>query len=255
MIKKIFNYSFCNKKKKYGVENMTENTKDYFQLATSWADDYYARMIVSRNRYQMAFIVAMVLCGLLAVSTMMLSHTHEYIPLLVHHYESGAVSVEPSKNNYVPRNKAEIESDLVRYVINRESYDPASFAEMYQIISLMSDSHVAHLYQAEQDANDNQSFIHKFGNKATLSVKVISVSFLDNEDLNTQDKHEHHKNLAEVHFIVTNKSLNSGKEEKMPYIAILSWQYGGIPSDPELRWLNWNGFMVTSYQRNQQILA
>ena len=231
------------------------NTENYFQLATSWADDYYARVVVSRHRYQIAFFVAMGLCAILALSTMLLSNTHEYIPLLVNHYESGAVSVVPAEQHRAPPNQAEIESDLVRYVINRESYDPASFADMYQLVNLMSDSSVAHVYQQQQNSTDDQSFIHQYANKTIRSVKVLNVSFLDNDALNATDQREHHKNLAEVHFTVTNKALNSGKEEKTPYVAIIAWTYGGIPNDPEMRWLNWNGFMVTSYQVNQQVVS
>lgn len=232
-----------------------EKNANYFQLATSWADDYYARMAASRHRYQVAFLTAMGLCALLTVSVMMLANTHEYIPLLVNHYESGAVSVSPASQRGAPENRAEVESDLVRYVISRESYDPASFNEQYQLVTLLSDANVAHLYQAQQNADDDQALVHRFGNKFVRSVKIEDVNFLDNEELNSHDQHEvNHKNLSEIHFIVSDKNMSSGKESKTPYVAIISWGYGGIPNDPEVRWMNWNGFTVTSYQRNQRIV-
>jgi len=233
-----------------------KNNENYFQLATSWADDYYARVATSRHRYQLAFLVAMGLCGFLTISVMMLSNTHEYIPLLVHHYDSGAVSVSPASQKGAPKNQAEIESDLVRYIITRESYDPASFDQQYQVVTLLSDSDVARAYQTQQNAEDDQAFIHRFGNKIVRSVKIEEVSFLDNEDLNSKEKHQmSHRNLAEVHFIVTDKNVSSGKESKTPYVAILSWEYGGIPNDPEVRWMNWNGFTITSYQKNQRAVS
>jgi len=230
-----------------------KNNENYFQLATSWADDYYARMATSRHRYQAAFLTVLGLCTLLTVSVMMLSHTHEYIPLLVHHYDSGAVSVTPASRKGAPENQAEVESDLVRYIISRESYDPASFSEQYKIVTLLSNSEVSHIYQAQQNADDDQAFIHRFGNKSVRSVKIEDVNFLDNEDGNVNEKHkENHRNLAEIHFIVTDKNMSSGKESKTPFVAIISWGYGGIPNDPEVRWMNWNGFTVMSYQRNQR---
>lgn len=233
-----------------------QNNENYFQLATSWADDYYARMVTSRHRYQIAFLAAMGLCGLLTISVMMLSNTHEYIPLLIHHYDSGAVSVSPASQKGAPKNQAEIESDLVRYIISRESYDPASFDQQYQVVTLLSDSSVARTYQAQQNADDDQAFIHRFGNKFVRSVNVEEVSFLDNEDLNSKENHQmNHRNLAEVHFMVTDKNMSSGKETKTPFVAIVAWEYGGIPNDPEVRWMNWNGFTVTSYQRNQRAVS
>lgn len=236
--------------KKSPQENSNEN---YFQLATSWADDYYVRMVSSRNRYQIAFLAAIGLCALLTLSIIMLSHTHEYIPLLVHHYDSGAVSVSPASQRGAPENQAEVESDLVRYIVSRESYDPASFGEQYQLVTLLSDASVAHVYQSQQNADDDQAFIHRFSNKSVRSVKIEDVNFLDNEAMNMNEKHEkNHKNLAEIHFIVTDKNLSSGKESKTPFVAIVAWEYGGIPNDPEVRWMNWNGFTVVSYQRNQR---
>lgn len=245
---------FSFKKEDIVKKNISEkNNENYFQLATSWADDYYARIAISRHRYQVAFLAAMGLCGILTISVMMLSNTHEYIPLLIHHYDSGAVSVTPASKRGEPENQAEIESDLVRYIISRESYDPAFFDQQYKIVSLLSDASVAHNYQLQQNADDDQSLVHRFGNKTVRSVKIEEVNFLDNENLNSKEKHEvNHRNLAEVHFVVIDKNMSSGKETKTPFVAIMAWGYGGIPNDPEIRWMNWNGFTVTSYQRNQR---
>lgn len=239
-----------NKVNKQTKENPVEN---YFQLASSWSDDYYATMMSSRDRYRIAFFAAMGLSALLALSVMVLSNTHEYIPLLVHHYESGAVSVSQVGSHDAPENQAEVESELVRYVISRESYDPTFFAEQYELVSMMSDSSVSREYHEQQNADNPSSFIHEMGAKVVRSVKVEEVSFLDKEDWNETDKHDkNHKNLAEVRFIVTDKKVNSGQETKTPYVVMLSWTHRGIPTDPDARWQNWNGFTVTHYQRNQR---
>jgi type IV secretion system protein VirB8 len=228
---------------------------EYFQLASSWADDYYTIVSASRHRYKMAFFGVMGLCALLSMSVLALSKTHEYIPLLVHHYASGAVSVEQATKQYQPDNKAEVESELVRYIVNRESYDPASFAQQYQLVSLMSASEVVHVYHQAQMNNSEQSYIERFGNKVIRSVKVESVNFLDSPHFNDEENHDTgHKNLAEVNFIVTDRNVKSGIESKTPFVAILQWTHTGIPNDPEARWLNWNGFIITHYQRNQRTL-
>ena len=251
-MKNIFK-KLISSEKAINKSSKEKNNENYFQLATSWADDYYARMATSRYRYQMAFLAAMGLCGLLTISVMMLSNTHEYIPLLVHHYDSGAVSVSPVAQKGAPENQAEVESDLVRYVVSRESYDPAAFSEQYQLVSLLSDASVAHAYQAQQNGEDDQSYIHRFGNKMVRSVKVEEVSFLDTEEQNSKEKNQiNHRNLAEIHFTVTDRNMSSGQEKRTPFVSIVSWNYGGIPNDPEVRWMNWNGFTVISYQRNQR---
>ena len=236
-------------------DKVFKDKDSYFQLASSWADDYYTTVLASRNRYRLGLMISAGVCSLLLICVMGLSHTHEYIPLLVHHYDSGAVSVVPAEQHYAPESQAEVESELVRYMINRESYDPASFAETYQLVNLMSDSSVARAYHLQQSEENPHAFIQSLGNKTIRTIKIEGVNFLDNESENEKDKHHHdHKNLAEVNFIVTDKNAQSGSEKRTPYVAMISWTHTGIPEDPDSRWLNWNGFMVTSYTVNQRSL-
>lgn len=243
-----------NKSQEASPSDESDNN-NYFQLARSWTDDYHTIITASRNRYRVAFLSAMGLCALLTISVITLSNTHEYIPLLVHHYKNGAVAVDQAKNKYLPESQAEVESELVRYLVNRESYDPASFSEQYKLVTLMSDAEVTQTYHHEQNSSDKKSFIATFGNRVVRSVKIQDVNFLDKLILNDEKKHEsNHKNLAEINFVVTDKDVKSGVEKSTPYVAILSWTHTGIPNDPEARWLNWNGFTVTNFQRNQRTL-
>lgn len=239
-------------------ENKTtadKESQNYFQLASSWADDYHTIIVASRNRYRVALLSVIGLCAVLVVAVISLSNTHEYIPLIVHHYDSGAVSVEQANQHYVPESQAEIESELVRYIVNRESYDPTSFTEQYQLVTLMSDNTVAREYHQAQNSDDQSSLIATLGNRLVRTVKIQSVNFLDKESLNNEEKHHtNHKNLAEINFVVTDRDVKSGKEINTPYVAILSWGHAGIPNDPETRWMNWNGFTITNYQRNQRTL-
>ena len=237
-------------------EKLRSKKKDYFTQASSWADDYYTTIESSRNRYKLMCFILSGISAILLFSTLSLVHTHDYILLLVHHYESGAVSVEPVKQHYAPKSQVEIESELVRYVVNRESYDPASFSESYQLVHVMSDNNVARQYAEDQNAEDKRSFIARFGDKTIRVTHIESVNFLDNEDLNQTEKGaKHHKNLAEVNFIVTDKESHGGSAKRTPYVAIISWTHTGIPEDPEIRWMNWDGFVVTSYHVNQRTVS
>jgi len=112
--------------------------KNYFVEARSWADDMYTAAIISRNRYKLAFFVAMGLAVLLTIAINGLIPMQHMEPLLVNHYEDGRVSVQPMKQPYSPTNQAQVESEIVRYVINRESYDPSSYDTQYSLINLMS---------------------------------------------------------------------------------------------------------------------
>ena len=249
---------FKNKNSRNVINNGANDSVSstfYFGAATEWAEEVYGVMEASRNRYKTAFLLMTGLSVLLTLSVLTLSHTHEYIPLMVHHYDSGAVSVQPMKPSTAP-NQAEIESELVRYVINRESYDPASFSQQYSLVTLMSDRDVAHQYQHQQSAGEKTSFINQWGNNTVRSVQIEVVNFLDQEQPTTKGANSVvHKNLAEISFMVIDRNISSGKEKKTPYVAIVAWTHLGIPEDPEARWQNWDGFIVTSYHVNQRTVS
>lgn len=255
---KFFNQimnSFKTKKSSSEKKQSASDKKDYFAQASNWADDYYTIIETSRNRYKLACWGLLGVSGALLCSTLSLVHTHEYIPLIVHHYETGSVSVEPLDQHYAPKSQAEIESELVRYVVSRESYDPASFHESYQVVQVMSDNAVARAYAQDQNASDDHSLIHRFGDKTIRSVKIEVVNFLDNEELNETSAVKNHKNLAEINFMVIDRDAQTGTEKKTPYVAIVSWTHVGVPDDPEIRWMNYDGFVVTHYKVNQRTVS
>jgi len=120
---------------------------------------------------------------------------------------------------------------------------------------VMSDNAVARAYAQDQNGDDNRSFIHRFGDKTIRTAHIESVNFLDNEELNDTSAVKNHKNLAEINFIVTDRDTQTGTEKKTPYVAIISWTHIGVPEDPEIRWMNYDGFVVTHYQVNQRTVS
>ena len=172
-------------------------------------------------------------------------------PLLVDHYENGLVTVEPIHQPYTPNNRAEIESELVRYVINRESYSPSSYHEQYALINLLSDDRVARDYIAEQSVSNRLSFISRFGNKVDRSVHIENVFFLDSVNATTPTQGGHH-NLAQINFVVIDRNRATGEDVRVPLTVLISWEYRGVSNNPEDRWRDWDGFTVTDYRVEQR---
>lgn len=232
-------------------------TQDYFTEATSWADDLYTTSIASRNRYRLAFYVAMSLCMCLAISVKGLVPLQHIEPFLVHHYEDGRVVVEPLKQTAAPIDQAEIESELVRYVLNRESYEDSSYHEQFSLITLMSSNTVSSQYMAEQSSNNKLSPINILANHGFRSVHVDNVVFLDRENLNAEESRKdqkNHTNLAQVSFTVTDHDKASGTITTRPMTALISWNYHGVSTNPDDRWRDWDGFNVTRYTTTERSL-
>ena len=94
----------------------TNDSTNYFNQAKSWADDIYGAVEQSRNRYKTAFLGSMLLNGFALLAVASLAQVQTLVPLMVHHYDNGVTTIEPLKNENAPMNKAQVESDIIRYI-------------------------------------------------------------------------------------------------------------------------------------------
>jgi type IV secretion system protein VirB8 len=245
--------------KKY-MKSLSKDKKleanDYFQQATSWVDDYYTSVVASRNRYRIAFLGAMALTLALSVSVSVLVPNERFIPIKVTRYADNDVVVEPFTQPHPPMNQAQTESDVVRYVINRESYSADGYDVQYRLVKLLSSSEVAQDYQEVQRMGNPDSPINTLGRSAIRQVHVESILFLDNESMQHQATEKApHVNLAQVNFTVSVREKDRITATTTPFTALVSWRYRGISKDKDMLWQNWNGFEVTRYDVQQRSLT
>ncbi|NSL19585.1 type IV secretion system protein [Tatlockia micdadei] len=221
----------------------------YFKQAKTWADDNFARIELSRQRYQMAFMLAMVLnvCSIITIA--ILAHWQTLVPMMVHHYESGVTTVEPLTQSNAPINRTQVESDIVRYITNRESYDLSSYRAQFELVNLLSNYEVNNDYLREQAKTSEEAPINRLGAAAYRTVHVYSINFLDNLIFNEKDLPKNHQNLAEVVFTLTDTDKATGKQSITHYNALISWRYTKPSDAPDVRWKNWDGFQVTRYSK------
>ncbi len=230
-----------------GIEKAKVTPHDYFTLAKNWADDFYVVIEASRNRWKALclWILTPILILLLILITLLVP-IQKITPLVINHYQDGQTIVTPFSKKYAPTDQAQVESDIARYVSFRESYSADTYDYSYRLINLMSALTVANAFNQLQNVQNKNSPINLLGNKGYQSVKIESISFLDNENKNNK-MDSHHRNLAQVNFVVTTFDKESAKEVTTPLTALLSWTYAGTPNDPSDRWMDWNGFKVESY--------
>ncbi len=230
-----------------------KNTHDYFSRAQSWSDDFYATAVASRNRWRAMSLFGLApLLGLSLISIVLLIPNQHLEPLLINHYPDNVVTVMPATQPVIPMSMAEVQSDIVRYVINRESYSAFSYQTQYELIMLLSSDSVADDYANQQASSNPNAPINVLKSKGVQTAQVTSVLFLDSVDKNEPAKHiTHHQNLAQVNFTVTT-TFSNGVAQTTPYTALVSWVYNGTPADPTEAWQNWNGFRVTQFQVEQR---
>lgn len=227
---------------------------EYFKKARTWADDNFGRIEQSRHRYQIAFLSAMGL-NIVALAVIgILAHYQTVIPLLVHHYDNGVTTVDPVSHQNAPINRAQIESDIVRYIQYRESYDSSSYRAQFELINLLSNNSVEKEYLAEQDKSNPAAPIRLLNHTMKRDVHIYSINFLDSILENEKDIHKDHHHLAEVVFSLNDIDKVTGKTTQSHYNAMISWHYMSPPASPEVRWQNWDGFEVTRYSKQSRNL-
>lgn len=227
---------------------------NYFKKAQSWADDQFGRLEQSRNRYQVAFLLTMGLNIMALLVIAILANYQTIVPMLVHHYENGVTTVEPMENSQAPINQAQVESDIVRYIQYRESFDVSSYRAQFELINLLSSNAVAKEYINEQDGGNAESHIHKLGNQTKREVRIYSINFLDSLLANEKDLHHNHHSLAEVVFSLIDTDKMTGKTTSSHFNTMISWEYKNPSDSPEERWKNWDGFEVTRYSKQIRLV-
>lgn len=243
------------------TNNKSKKSDDYFATAKSWADEFYASAIASRNKWRALsiFVLTPVIFLLLICMTFLIPSQH-IEPLMINHYADGETIVTPVKQHYAPKDSAEVKSDIAQYVRFRESYSADTYDYSYRLIHLMSSQSAYSDYQESQNIDNKNSPINLLGKSGYETVKIESIVFLDNKDkniqnnTNTKNKHSNknlndlHKNLAQVNFVVITHNDQNSTTTSKPLTALISWGYRGISNDPNDRWMDWNGFTVTHYQ-------
>lgn len=227
----------------------------YYAQACSWADDRFGGIEGSRNRYRVAFISAMLLCLTLTFTLAGMMPLKQLEPIIIHQYANGITTAERLTQDLPLPSQVQIESDLVRYVVQRESYDVTSYRAQFELIHLLSANTVSADYDKLQRSSNKESPVAQLGTQSSRSVHVYSVNFIDQERFNDQEqkgKKRNHHDLAEVVFSIQDRNKTTGTEVEHHYTALISWHYTGIPASPDARWKNWNGFEVTRYSVQQR---
>lgn len=230
-----------------------QQSVNYFEQAQSWADDLHAVTIASRNRWRaFSLYVLIPLSFVLIVCVTFLIPLQHLEPILINHYSDGTTSVAPIHPRHLEINRAQIESDLVRYVVNRESYSADSYQTQYSLVNLLSSNTVAKEYIANQSIANKKAPINILGEKGTRNVHITSILFLDQEN---NQKIGNHRNLAQVDFTVTERDRATNLQTTIPLTALISWQYHGMPQNPNDAWQNWDGLTITNYEIQQRVIS
>jgi type IV secretion system protein VirB8 len=207
-----------------------------------WYADRYQSIFVSRNRWLVTAILALILASAQAAALLCLVPLKTLVPYVIKEEVSGAITtVAPlAGDSSITYQESARKYFLARYIIARETYDPAGLAENYEAVALMSGPDEAReFHQSIAQANPHSPIVI-YGQKTKRLIRVKSISFLNDS-------------LAQIRLAATEKS-NSGQEATSDWVALVGFKFAAAPTLESERLINPLGFLVTSYRLDQEVV-
>jgi len=220
---------------------LKKKLEEHFKAGESWDQEIYASMRLSRNRaWAVAFFgMAIAVLSLICLSLLLPLKTFSPYVVTVDR-QSGYVEV--TKGLYggdLSQDEAVTQSNLVRYISARESYNPSILRENYDFVALLSNGTALKEFQHLWDGNNPENPSILLGRKAGVDVKIKSVSFLNDK-------------TASVRFL---RELHENDQIRVSHWnAIIDFQYVQKPEKMADRFQNPLGFQITSYRINPDSL-
>ncbi len=215
-------------------------------LVAEWYQDLYQSVKISRNRWFLVGVIGLVLTGIEGLALVFLTPLKTVEPYVLQvDNKSGMTTVlkplRDNQENVLTQEEAVTKSFIVKYVIARETYDPQDLNRNYDLARLMSSSDEASRFNESIGNSNPSSPVERFKTNTVRTVKISSVSFLDQK-----------KKTAQVRFMTTETTRNEIKEDY--WVAILTFRYVNAPMDETDRLSNPLGFQVVTYRVDQEIV-
>lgn len=217
---------------------------DYLRRAEAWEDQVYRNLAASRLR---AWIVAAVSAGVALLSLLALVLAlplKEFAPFVISVDKSTGYAevVRELAATPISGEEAVTEANLVAWIIDRETYDPADIKPRFEQMRLTSAGRAWEDYRALWAPGGPQNPGLLYGWNARIRVEVKAISFL-------------RPDVASIRFRKLETDSRSGETRISDWVGIVGFAYARAPMRMRERWSNPLGFQVTSYRADQEALA
>ena len=138
--------------------------------------------------------------------------------------------------------EAVLEAELVRYVTNRETYDPSDNGERIPLVNAMSVGQAQESLRAVWNSGSDSYPPERYGREVRITVRIRSISVLGD-------------NTAQVRFV--RRLERSGKNAiERDFVATVGFEFRPrTERNLQQVWENPLGFTVTSYRVDAETLS
>lgn len=216
---------------------------DYFRAAESWESEIHRNLRASRLRAWIAAAIASGVALLALVAVVIMLPLKTYAPYVIEvDKTTGHIEVmRPLASTAIAPDVAITEANLVRWIIGRETYDPADIRQRFDEVSRLSTDDALADYRRlwTPDAPTNPAIAYGWTTRVAVTVKAVSLLKPD---------------TAAVRYMLTKTDDRTGTVTTSHWVAIVSFRYSDAPMRVRDRWANPLGFQVTSFRADQEAL-
>lgn len=217
---------------------------DYLRAGESWESETHRALRASRLRAWIAAGVASCVALASLAAVVLVLPLKEYAPYVIEvDRTTGHLEVIRALTpGAQPPDEAITEANLVRWIIARETYDPADIRERFDEVARTTAGDALADYRRlwTPDAPTNPAIRYGHGTRISATVKAVSLLKAD---------------TAAVRYMLTRTDDVEGAVFTSHWVAIVSFRYADAPMRVRDRWLNPLGFEVTGFRADQESIA
>ena len=204
---------------------------------SNWYEERIARVTLQRS-FLLLFAASLLIALFVALFTLFaVTKSRSIEPFVVEVSKStGVVNlVNPATTKEYSANRAITNSLLVRYVRSRESFNPATYRyDYYTTVRVLSDPELYSRFRYFLRLSNPQSPLNAYSRVVNSDFSVRSIQHLDDNSA-----------LVGFTLLMTNKD---GMTAKLNKVATVGFVYSSLTMTEEDRYANPLGFVVSSYQ-------
>ncbi|HWT61837.1 MAG TPA: type IV secretion system protein [Ochrobactrum sp.] len=217
--------------------------RSYFQDGDRWENEIVRK--AKRSRTLAWFVTTifgvMSMCALMALVMLVPLKSFEPVIVVVDK-ATGYIETKSglTKAQDITELHAITQANIVRYIRNREGYDPYAISDNYGTAALLSTGDAARDLQNQYSSTNLNNPARIYGKYKEVLVDVKSVTFPNDS-------------TALVRFSTTEKSTTDAITRH--YISVVRYRYTNEPATNAWRFENPLGFQVYNYRRDQETVT
>ncbi len=218
--------------------------KAYYAEAATWSADVHGALRASRR---VAWWVAGAACLVAVVEGLALAALaplKTVVPYTISvDRQTGYVeTVRPLAPGALSQDAAVTQSNLVQYVLARETFDATDLREAYRKAVLLSGGDARADYERLMKKTTPESPLNLYAPTTVVQTTIKSVSLLS-------------PTTALVRFDTTRREGGAPPSAPQPWVAAIAFRYTSVAASDGDRFVNPLGFQVTRYRRDAESAA